>query len=705
MKENLKRSSLIGLVGISLIGVTALTNEKTGAVRADSEEESTGSSVVLSPNSEIGPGFYSNVSQNSRFSSRMAMNTQSFIDQLAPGAIDGRTKYGVLPSVSIAQGILESGWGRSDLASVANNLFGIKGSYQGQSVIVPTQEYINGNWTTVNAQFRKYPNWSASVEDHGNFLYVNPRYSNLLGVKEYQTVTRLLQEDGYATAPTYAATLNQIIEENGLVKYDQSIVSASLGSLDKFSYSDNAITAQGWHADNASAEYPYSFLVFTDVDSGKQYRQEPINRTVRVDVAQAYPDITNTLNSGFSVSLPVSPDMYGHTFKVTSRYSKNTDGSGTNLDYNFSGSVTIPRLGSENKASLDKFTSSGSSLNMSGWHAADKAEGRPYHFLFLMDATTKTELKRINVTNLSRPDVGNAYPNIFNSGNSGFKASMSIVPEWWGKKVYVMSRYSSRSDGNADYVDYDFDKQNMIIPQPQENKAWLDNFSVSGSYVNMTGWHASDLSYGRSLHTLILMDATTGKEIERKHTITVERPDVKSVYPNLYNADKSGFKDNFVISQKLSGKKIYLISRYSNPNGNASDYVDYVFNKQVITIPKRDKNIASLDSVVQNGSNLIIKGWHASDLAVDHNYRYLFIMDKKTNVELKRVKITSVVRPDVASAYPDLFGGSTSGFNLTVSLDNLKGKSVYLMTRYATDSLGNANSVDYSYAKQGFTIK
>lgn len=107
--------------------------------------------------------------------------SQNFIESVAQGAINGWTKYGVLPSVTVAQAILESGWGQSGLSTSAHNLFGIKGSYNGQYVTMQTREVYNGQSYYIYDNFRKYANNSESVEDHGNFLYSNSRYANLLG--------------------------------------------------------------------------------------------------------------------------------------------------------------------------------------------------------------------------------------------------------------------------------------------------------------------------------------------------------------------------------------------------------------------------------------------------------------------------------------------------------------------------------------------
>lgn len=145
---------------------------------------------------------------------------QAFIQSVAQGAIDGWNQYRVLPSVTVAQAIVESGWGRSGLATNAHNLFGIKGSYNGNSVTMRTREVYGGRSVYVNANFRKYANNSESVADHGRFLAVNRRYANLLGDTNYVSVANKLRQDGYATDPSYARTLIRFVQNYNLNQLD-----------------------------------------------------------------------------------------------------------------------------------------------------------------------------------------------------------------------------------------------------------------------------------------------------------------------------------------------------------------------------------------------------------------------------------------------------------------------------------------------------
>lgn len=142
------------------------------------------------------------------------MSKESFIDQLAPAAQADMREFGILASVTIAQAILESGWGRS---APGNNLFGIKGS--GQQLV--TQEFINGKWVQIVDGFRVYDSWRDSVRDHSLLLAGNPRYSNVLKERDYRCACQELQRAGYATDPQYADKLIRIIEGSELTRFDQ----------------------------------------------------------------------------------------------------------------------------------------------------------------------------------------------------------------------------------------------------------------------------------------------------------------------------------------------------------------------------------------------------------------------------------------------------------------------------------------------------
>lgn len=149
------------------------------------------------------------------------MTNTEFIEKIGALAREDMKKSKILASLTIAQAILESSWGRSALAQAPNyNLFGIKGDYNGAYCTFPTSEYINGAWCTVNANFRKYPSWAESLADHSALFNRWDRYANLRGNYNYRDVCNKVREDGYATDPSYSSKLINIIEQYNLTRFD-----------------------------------------------------------------------------------------------------------------------------------------------------------------------------------------------------------------------------------------------------------------------------------------------------------------------------------------------------------------------------------------------------------------------------------------------------------------------------------------------------
>jgi hypothetical protein len=150
------------------------------------------------------------------------VNKKAFFDKIKVGAIASWKKYGVLPSLVAAQAALESDWGRSGLTTNGNNLFGIKAdrSWRGTILTLPTKEYLNKKWVTVNANWRKYDNWSESVENHGLFFIENKRYKFVLGEKDFVKACKAVKAAGYATDPEYTEKLIATIRANNLDAWD-----------------------------------------------------------------------------------------------------------------------------------------------------------------------------------------------------------------------------------------------------------------------------------------------------------------------------------------------------------------------------------------------------------------------------------------------------------------------------------------------------
>ena len=191
------------------------------------EEEQTSladsSKIAVLTNSSVTTSSY----QEADDPSEIDQNQSYFLSAIKQGAMDG-VKEGVLPSITAAQAILESDWGSSELAKAPNNnLFGIKDSedWNGEIVTVPTQEYLNGDYITVNAAFRKYASWNDSVVDHAKFFtsteWRKNNYRKVVNETDYRIAAQELKNAGYATDPGYAGKLISLIEAYKLYEWDE----------------------------------------------------------------------------------------------------------------------------------------------------------------------------------------------------------------------------------------------------------------------------------------------------------------------------------------------------------------------------------------------------------------------------------------------------------------------------------------------------
>ncbi len=143
-------------------------------------------------------------------------NYAGYIQTYKDIAIRKMNEYRIPASITLAQGILESGCGNSELTVNANNHFGIKchKEWTGMTYTMDDDEK--------NECFRKYASAEESYNDHSYFLTTRPRYAPLfqLDIRDYKGWANGLKNTGYATNPKYAEMLIRIIEENELYLFD-----------------------------------------------------------------------------------------------------------------------------------------------------------------------------------------------------------------------------------------------------------------------------------------------------------------------------------------------------------------------------------------------------------------------------------------------------------------------------------------------------
>jgi N-acetylmuramoyl-L-alanine amidase len=164
----------------------------------------------------------------------MSIEQKTFIERLVPLAQADMRYSGVLASITIAQACLESGYGTSELAVMASNLFGMKCNlsgntwssvWSGDKYCKKTSECIDGRWMTVTAEFRQYPDIETSIRDHSMYLTgamngTAYRYAGLAGEKDPRKAATIIKTGGYATDPDYVDKIMAVIDEWNLTQYD-----------------------------------------------------------------------------------------------------------------------------------------------------------------------------------------------------------------------------------------------------------------------------------------------------------------------------------------------------------------------------------------------------------------------------------------------------------------------------------------------------
>ncbi len=147
----------------------------------------------------------------------------SYVERYKDIAVQERIRTGIPASITLAQGLYESGIGVSELATIANNHFGIKckSTWKGETHFVKDDDY-DANGKLIKSCFRKYNSVEESYRDHSDFLVNNDRYNELFlyADSDYKAWAKGLKRCGYATNPKYAEKLIDLIDRYALYQYD-----------------------------------------------------------------------------------------------------------------------------------------------------------------------------------------------------------------------------------------------------------------------------------------------------------------------------------------------------------------------------------------------------------------------------------------------------------------------------------------------------
>ena len=321
---------------------------------------------------------------------------QQYAERYAAEAMEQMKRYGIPASVTLAQGILESRNGQSELSQLGNNHFGVKAS---KSWLKNGGDYLVYTDDKPNEKFCKYATVGDSYEHHSKILKNSSRYSQCfkLSPDDYEGWTKGIERGGYATNGGYAASLQKIIEINGLQKYDQQVMremraegkqfgveqnarstaSVSVSSEDTKSVGRASTSSPDKQAASQKGNGQYSFPVKRDeflfVTSPFGMRQDPMDKSKQqmhkgIDIRAKHDDVLATENGGKVVAVNHNANTGGGK-SVTVEYAR-SDGSKVQTTYMHLDSIAV-KVGDEVKA--------GQKLGVSG-NTGTRTTGEHLHF-------------------------------------------------------------------------------------------------------------------------------------------------------------------------------------------------------------------------------------------------------------------------------------------------------------------------------------
>ena len=208
--------------------VESSSTASSGASSSSSKSESSSSQASVKPEKQnlavqTGPSEQDLQKQWAAKISSYPENVQSFLNTIGPVAQQVAQENGIYASVMIAQAALESGWGNSALSTQGHNLFGVKWNGTGNYVTMPTQEYYGGQWHTINAKFQSYNSYYDSLTGYAQLIKNNFPNSTRANAATPQIAAANLKYGvygSYATDPNYANSLDRMISDYGLTRYD-----------------------------------------------------------------------------------------------------------------------------------------------------------------------------------------------------------------------------------------------------------------------------------------------------------------------------------------------------------------------------------------------------------------------------------------------------------------------------------------------------
>lgn len=401
---------------------------------------------------------------------------QQYAEKYAAEAMEQMKRYGIPASVTLAQGILESSNGQSELSQLGNNHFGVKAS---GSWLKNGGDYLVYTDDKPNEKFCKYATVGDSYEHHSKILKNSSRYSQCfkLSPDDYKGWTKGIERGGYATNGGYAASLQKIIEANGLQKYDQQVMkemrtegkqfgveqnarnstSASVAAEDTSTKSVGKASSSDKQTASQKPNGQYSFPVKRDdflfITSPFGMRQDPMDKSKQqmhkgIDIRARMDDVLATENGGKVVAVNHNTNTGGGK-SVTVEYAR-TDGSKVQTTYMHLSSISV-KAGDEVKA--------GQKLGVSG-NTGTRTTGEHLHFGVknisadgkVRDVDPASYLAEIaQKGNLKQQALYNGHDLLAKYRDNSSGVDTSLSPDDWMKKL-LSSEDASTGLSNADPI-------------------------------------------------------------------------------------------------------------------------------------------------------------------------------------------------------------------------------------------------------------
>ncbi|ANZ99219.1 hypothetical protein BFC22_03470 [Carnobacterium divergens] len=587
-----------------------------------------------------------------------------FINEISNQAMELAINNDLYSSVMIAQAILESAYGNSELGKApVNNLFGVKGSYNGQYVMKDTIEFINGVPITVSAMFRKYPSYKESLQDYTNKLKLGPGIENgsswnptyysgawKSNTKNYQEATKFLT-GRYASDPSYNTKLDTLIQTYNLTQYDEKQADI-ITNLDtpkpETSVQKDTVSVKGWAlADKGIKEVEVSIndSVVGKAEYGKN----------RPDVYDAYPSYNNS-NSGYEYTIGKSQLVEGKNevkIIVTSEDNKKIETKS---------SLIAPAT--DNKFWVDKITNGTIISNIheiSGW-ALSRNGVQKIEILIDGQLSGTANLGEV------RNDVYNAYPE-FNNKNSGYSYQLDTSKISEGNHRLTVRMIDST--GAIKSNDYEVVKPEVKILSHLEEPT---NNKVVNGRIQIKGWAVAT----EKIKDVVIQvdEKIVGQAIYGKN-----RPDVNKVYPE-FNESNGGYEYQLDTDTLKSGN--HQLKVISTTESGKQDEIKVTFS-----IPVKENKLW-VDKI-QNGTEITndykISGWSLSS-------------GKTSKVEIsidgKVVgnATTGEIRNDVYNAYP-YYNDKNAGFSYTLDTSKIsEGTHTLKIKMYSSNGTSSEKSYE-----------